>query len=98
MECLNVCLFHPQFQDFFNRLVSRGEEDSAEPSATVSATTINNNLELEFSDLSFVTRFSSKNKEPILTVMQRELYYHPPFDHASIIYLVINFYCSLSTC
>ena len=51
-------------------VVSRGEEESAEPNETESVTTINDNLEQEFSDLSFVTRFSSKNKEPILTVMQ----------------------------
>ena len=47
-------------------------------------------LEKEFEDLAFVTGFSSKDRQPILTITQREMHHHPPFGHTSRIHLIIK--------
>lgn len=82
-----------------------GEQMEMEPVTEVamketSQTTINDSalqldrirhqLEKDFSDLAFVAGYSSKDKQPILTVTQREMHYHPPFGHTSRIHLVIK--------
>ena len=47
-------------------------------------------LEKDFSDLAFVAGFSSRDNQPMLTVTQREMHYHPPFGYTSRIHLVIK--------
>jgi len=47
-------------------------------------------LEKDFSDLAFVTGFSSKDKQLILSVTQQEMHHHPSFGHTSRVGLVIK--------
>ena len=43
--------------------------------------------EQHFKDLAFVMGFSGQDKQPTLTVTQRQLHYHPPFGYTSRIHL-----------
>ena len=89
-KLLNSFVTHGDKEEMVTEIIEKPVSLSTIQDAVLKLDQIRQMEEQHFKDLVFVMGFSGQDKQPILTVTQRQLNYFPPFGYTSRIHLVFK--------